>query len=123
MNSYEHGKRKTFLAVMIVLSVVIVGGIFVWNDNRMPSEQKKNESKNDIFLLTEEEARVIAEKICVKGGEALSSGTYNQNTKTWWFDADLNAAYEGCHPACVVSEESKTAEINWRCTGLKDSKL
>ena len=24
----------------------------------------------------------------------------------------------GCLPACVVSERTKTAEINWRCTGV-----
>ena len=68
-------------------------------------------------ILKESEARIIAEKNCIKGGEALSSGIYNENSKTWWFDANLNSTREGCNPACVVSEESKTAEINWRCTG------
>ena len=67
--------------------------------------------------LSEAEARVIAEKTCVKGGEVLSAGTYNPNSKTWWYDANLNATHPGCHPACVVSEETKTAEVNWRCTG------
>jgi hypothetical protein len=68
-------------------------------------------------LLTEAEARVIAEKTCIKGGESLASGYYNENSKTWWYDANLNATRPGCNPACVVSEETKTAEINWRCTG------
>ncbi|MFZ2190343.1 MAG: hypothetical protein WA057_02590 [Candidatus Magasanikiibacteriota bacterium] len=69
-------------------------------------------------LMTEAEARVIAKKSCVKGGEVLGSGIYNENSKTWWYDANLNAVKEGCNPACVVSEDTKTAEINWRCTGL-----
>ncbi|MFH0739631.1 MAG: hypothetical protein V1819_00755 [bacterium] len=69
-------------------------------------------------LLSEAEARLIAEKDCIKGGEALAVGIYNAGTKTWWFDANLNATKEGCNPACVVSEETKTAEINWRCTGI-----
>jgi hypothetical protein len=69
-------------------------------------------------VLTEAQARTIAEASCVKGGEALSDGSYNFNSKTWWFDANLNSVREGCNPACVVSEETKTAEINWRCTGL-----
>jgi hypothetical protein len=68
--------------------------------------------------LTEGEAEKIAETSCIKGGEALSAGYYNENSKTWWFDANLNATKPGCNPACVVSEETKTAEINWRCTGL-----
>ena len=69
-------------------------------------------------LLSEAEARIIAEESCIKGGEALAGGIYNENSKTWWFDANLNAAKEGCNPACVVNEETRTAEVNWRCTGL-----
>ncbi len=68
--------------------------------------------------MTEEQARKIAEKTCIKGGEALGSGSYNPNSKTWWFDANLNSVREGCNPACVVNQETKKAEINWRCTGL-----
>lgn len=68
--------------------------------------------------LSEAEARVIAEKTCIKGGETLAPGYYNENSKTWWFDANLNSTKPGCNPACVVSAETKTAEINWRCTGL-----
>lgn len=68
--------------------------------------------------LSEPEARVIAERTCIKGGESLAPGYHNESTKTWWFDANLNAVREGCNPACVVSEETKQAEINWRCTGL-----
>lgn len=71
--------------------------------------------------LREAEARVIAEKTCIKGGESLATdiGSYNENSRTWWFDANLNGMREGCKPACVVDEITKTAEINWRCTGLK----
>jgi len=69
--------------------------------------------------FTESDARVIAEKTCIKGGESLAPGYYNEHSKTWWFDANLNATKSGCNPACVVSEATKTAEINWRCTGLK----
>lgn len=74
--------------------------------------------KFNSFGLSETEAQAIAEKTCIKGGESLAPGNYNAITKTWWFDANLNAAKEGCNPACVVDETTKTAEINWRCTGL-----
>ncbi|MDO8559866.1 MAG: hypothetical protein Q7S23_02390 [bacterium] len=69
--------------------------------------------------FTEAQARVIAEATCIKGGETLAPGSYNENSKTWWFGANLNATREGCNPACVVSAETKTAELNWRCTGAK----
>lgn len=68
--------------------------------------------------ITETEAKTIAEATCIKGGESLAPGSYNENSKTWWFDANLNATKPGCNPACVVSEATKTAEVNWRCTGL-----
>ncbi|MFH0838024.1 MAG: hypothetical protein V1880_02050 [Patescibacteria group bacterium] len=68
--------------------------------------------------MSEEDAKKIAEAECIKGGESLEPGFYNENSKTWWFDANLNETKEGCNPACVVSEDGST-EINWRCTGLK----
>jgi len=68
--------------------------------------------------LTLDEAKKIAEKTCILESESLSSGYYNENTKTWWFDANLRITKKGCNPACVVYEATKTAEINWRCSGL-----
>jgi hypothetical protein len=82
------------------------------------SEEITIEPVEESFDLSESEAKAIAEKTCIKGGESLAPGNYNEYTKTWWFDANLNTEKEGCNPACVVSEKTKTAEINWRCTGL-----
>jgi len=82
------------------------------------SSKTPDSSETTKIGMTEAEAKIIAEKNCIKGGEALANGYYNENSKTWWFDANLNLTREGCNPACVVSEGSKTAEINWRCTGL-----
>jgi len=62
---------------------------------------------------------MLNEKI-IRGGESLAPGYYNENSKTWWFDANLNATQAGCNPACVVSEDTGQAEINWRCTGLRE---
>ncbi|MFA5994036.1 MAG: hypothetical protein WC823_03695 [Parcubacteria group bacterium] len=69
--------------------------------------------------LTQAEAQAIAEKNCLQNGDTLGAGTYNENSKTWWFDAKLKNVRPGCNPACVVNEETRSAEINWRCTGLK----
>ena len=68
------------------------------------------------YKMTEEEAMQIAEaSACTQEGPLKNSSVYNPNTKTWWIDLDINKP--GCMPACVVYEETKTAEINWRCTG------
>lgn len=72
-------------------------------------------------LISESDARAIAQKKCLKTGESLTSdGTYNPNSQTWWFDANLKSAPKGCDPACVVNEKDRTAEINWRCTGARE---
>lgn len=108
-------QRNLKIGVMVVLGLLIIGGFVMWY---LGSQQPKGEIAPQ-SLISEDEARSIAENSCIKGGDALSSGgMYNENSKTWWFDANLNATQEGCNPACVVSEETKTAEINWRCTGV-----
>ena len=66
--------------------------------------------------MSEKRARSIAETSeCVKDGTLKDNALYNENSKTWWID--LNIDKPGCSPACVVYED-ETVEINWRCTGL-----
>ncbi|MFH0737478.1 MAG: hypothetical protein V1827_02180 [Candidatus Micrarchaeota archaeon] len=53
---------------------------------------------------------------CSDEGDISDVGAvYNDNSKTWWFT--IQASVPGCSPACVVYE-NRTAEVNWRCTGL-----
>jgi hypothetical protein len=101
---------KKYILLVVSVLLLVLGGFYFLNT--------KNKTPKFSNVLSEPEARVIAEKTCIKGGESLSSGTYNENSKTWWFDANLNAVKPDCNPACVVSVETKQAEINWRCTGL-----
>jgi len=66
--------------------------------------------------MTLEEAIMIAEASdCVTDGNLTDQTMYNNVTKTWWIDLDIEQ--EGCNPACVIGADG-TAEINWRCTGL-----
>jgi putative hemolysin len=68
--------------------------------------------------MSEEEARKIAETgDCAQTGKLEQQAVYNDNSGTWWID--LDAEKPGCNPACVVDVKTKTAEVNWRCTGLK----
>ncbi len=53
---------------------------------------------------------------CTKEGNISTNYVYNEYTKTWWFDMDIEKP--GCAPACVVYEETGLIELNWRCTGL-----
>ena len=66
------------------------------------------------------EAIEIAENSeCMEKGTLTDNYVYNDYTKTWWIDLHMNEEFEleYCNPACVVDEKTKTAEINWRCTG------
>ena len=66
--------------------------------------------------MSEKRARSIAETgECVNYGALKENAFYNQNSKTWWIDLDVDKSE--CNPACVIYEDEKT-EINWRCTGL-----
>lgn len=103
--------KKSFLLLSLV--ILILSGC-----NSDSQESNMDQTSDDVTdHMTEFQARQIAEATCIKGGEALGEGYYNDVTKTWWFDANLNATQPGCNPACVVSENTQTAEINWRCTG------
>jgi hypothetical protein len=104
--------KKIIFTILLVAAIGLV--IFLIFDNDRTVQNANNP------VMTEAEARVIAEQNCIKGGDALSAGTFNDISKTWWFDANLNASRPGCNPACVVSAVAKTAEINWRCTGLAE---
>lgn len=66
--------------------------------------------------MSEKIARSIAETSeCVEDGALKDNAFYNENSKTWWIDLDIDKP--GCNPACVIFEDV-SVEINWRCTGL-----
>lgn len=108
------------LAVASLLLAIGLIGFVVFNAQRdFPTIQPVATDETSVSsTITEAEARIIAEKACIKGGEAVGKGSYNPHSSTWWFDANLNARQAGCFPACVVDEKTRTAQINWRCTGV-----
>ena len=82
----------------------------------LPSTKIKNKVNNS---LSELQARLIAEKSCINGGQALSKGIYNSTSKTWKYDANFNTFRAGCSPFCVVSEVTKNVDVNWVCEEIK----
>lgn len=110
---------KKFFWIILILVIIISIGVFL-----LPAWAPKPVVAPEVVssaTMSESEARVIAQNTCIKGGadgSLAQKGYYNDNSKTWWFDANLNATQKGCNPACVVSADTKQAEINYRCTGL-----
>ena len=67
--------------------------------------------------LSLSEAKQIAiNSECNEQGKLKDTQVCNEDTGTWWIDLDIEK--EGCNPACVIDIETKTAKINWRCTGV-----
>lgn len=74
----------------------------------------------EVVQLTLEEATEIALlSECAEKGTLTQGASYNYNSHTWWIGLDMKPEFENklCNPACVISSITKTAEINWRCTG------
>jgi len=94
----------------------------MWGDAVLESYPRSCKAGNKTFteniepIISKEEAYEIA-KQCVNGS-LTDDYYYNAITDTWWIDFTADEENELCDPACVVFEESKTAEINWRCAGV-----
>ena len=69
--------------------------------------------------MNEQSAREIASasEACLDAGSVGRFEGYNPNSGTWWFT--LSRDRPSCTPACVVYDETKRTEIDWRCTGLQ----
>jgi len=78
------------------------------------SEEFCQKKSTDIKLSLSEAKEIALQGQC--GDKLKDTYICNEITGTWWIDLDIKK--EGCNPACVINVETKTAEINWRCTGL-----
>ncbi len=59
--------------------------------------------------------QIASDSACLQWGALKDTGVYNPNSNTWWIDLAVDRP--NCSPACVVDVKTKTADINWRCTG------
>ncbi len=73
----------------------------------------------DEKISLEEAIEIANESECIEKGTLTDNSFYNNYTRTWWIDLEMKEEFEldYCNPTCVVREETKTAVINWRCTG------
>ncbi|MFH0798065.1 MAG: hypothetical protein V1906_01495 [Candidatus Woesearchaeota archaeon] len=95
---------------------IIVSAMLLLSLTGCAVEQAQDEKCSGLGLS---EAKAIAlGSECGQKGALKDTKVCNEGTKTWWIDLEPNEKNEICNPACVVNTETKTAEINWRCTGL-----
>jgi hypothetical protein len=74
------------------------------------------DSETAAKLSYQDAVEIAQDSECVEQGDLKETYICNESTGTWWIDLDIDKP--GCNPACVVDVSDKTAEINWRCTGL-----
>jgi putative hemolysin len=97
--------RFTVLAVALIAALVVLAACVP-----LPAPQSPSTGLD--------EARAIAaHSECAQAGQIMKPAVYNENSGTWWIQMEANKP--GCNPACVVDLKTKTAVVNWRCTGLK----
>ena len=108
------------LAFAAIVSVVILSGCGSTAAQPSDGEREQGEDCLDADTgakLSYQEAVDIAQgSECLEQGQLKETHSCNQGTGTWWIDLDIDKP--GCAPACVVNVSERTAEINWRCTGL-----
>jgi hypothetical protein len=97
--------RFVIVASLVAVIVVLGGCVPVPSSSQPP-------------MSLEEARKIAADSECAQTGQLKEQAVYNPNSGTWWID--LAAEKPGCSPACVVDVKTKTAEVNWRCTGLKE---
>jgi len=133
--------NKSTLVWFVIIIIVIIGGAIIMSQpievapisapesTSTPATSTPTTSASSPIiptpapapLISVGEAVVIAQgtQECSTVGVLSDKTSYNPNSKTWWIDLNRTPELEkdGCNPACVVSGETKTAEVNWRCTG------
>ena len=109
--------RSGVLAMLVLLSVMISGCMFVSQSNIVSETREEICAKVETGeSMSLSEARQIASASeCTAEGPLKEDAMCNSDTGTWWLG--LNIEKELCNPACVVNVATRTAEINWRCTG------
>lgn len=101
---------------IIIAIIVLVAAVAIYLIVRQPTALAPANNQFQASLTAQEALTIAKASACAGDGAVQEESFYNSNSKTWWFT--LKADKAGCNPACVVSEETRSAETNWRCTGL-----
>lgn len=114
---YQNKKRGSTKILSVVLTVIVASALAVGVTYAVKGYLESKEEGGESKAMSLSEAIEIAENSeCVNEGILTDKSMYNESTKTWWIDLEMDKP--GCAPACVVKEADKTSEINWRCMGL-----
>ncbi|MBN2566746.1 hypothetical protein JXB02_01515 [Candidatus Woesearchaeota archaeon] len=99
----------------------LIAAGYSWCEERQKCLRSWEEECTPVVPLTKDDAyRIAGDSLCVQMGALSDEASRNDITGSWWIGLEMSPENEkpGCNPACVVLDESRNADINWRCTGL-----
>ena len=105
--------KRLALILSILLLLLTIG---CDDDDNSPKQETCIDTKTGALMTLEEALQIAEDSECGQEGSIKDTYMCNPDTGTWWIDLEIEK--EGCSPACVVDIDDKTAEINWRCTGV-----
>lgn len=123
------------IVAVIVVALAIGGGVYYQQTGkRQVSVETTTEIERDIpkqqdtkvldsiqpaSSMTEAQARAIALKSeCGTEGALSSEGYYGENSSSFWNFGIESKTGAKCASFCTVDVKTKTAEIQWMCTGV-----
>jgi hypothetical protein len=127
-NKFILSSKKVLLLVSILFLIIIISGCVTQlteeqsdNSNIVIEDGEICQANSGVSIALGEAMIIAGDSECVKIGAVKEDCNCNEHTATCWLDIDLTNEMKeeksGCSPACVVSLETREAEINWRCTG------
>ena len=112
-----------FYGIAVGVAEVVLTYKRPWEDEALKTESFNinvvaNAAGQKLSLSEAMEIAINSE--CAEEGTVfMDTAYYNPDTFTWWIDVDVSNPKEFCPwPACVVSEATGEAEMNWRCMGV-----
>jgi len=111
--------KKSKIFVIIILIIAVIFFAFITIPNLLNTDDKLDNNKIEPEITIENALEIATNSECTEKGVLSENYSHNAITNTWWIDLTMKPEFENqlCSPACVVNEITKTAEINWRCTG------
>ncbi len=117
--TYNCGNMNNKLIMLMLFGLLIIGIIFSGcvQENNL-SEEYCVSNETGATMSFSEASEIAINSECGTQGTLKDTYFCNEYTGTWWIDLKPLNEQPGCNPACVVNVNTKTAEINWRCTGV-----
>lgn len=119
-----HPKRiKTIIFILCLLFLIFLFGKNVKYLPDVLNYFHNSNSCGSSAIKLDQALNIASNSECSSQGTVSSWGAEcNGYTGNWRLGFSPKEPHPGCGSACVVNTQTKQAEINWMCTGLRMNK-